>query len=96
MTAAPIPPDPSGVVEVPATDARARIYELLDLVQGGQFVYLTRHGHRVAALMPADIAENYERIEDDYWARRAAEAERSEPVSWERAIVELEGGNAGR
>lgn len=92
MTAAPLPaPDPSGVVEVPATDARAHLYELLDLAEDGRFVYLTRHGRRVAALMPADVAENYERIEDDYWARRAAEAERSEPVAWERAIVDLEG-----
>lgn len=91
MTAAEIQPDPSGVTEIPATEARARLYELLDLVEDGRFVYLTRHGKRVAALMPADIAENYERIEDDYWARRAAEAERSEPVPWERAIVELEG-----
>ncbi|MCA1675900.1 MAG: hypothetical protein LC799_28250 [Actinobacteria bacterium] len=24
--------------------------------------------------MPADIAENHEKIEDEYWARRAAEA----------------------
>lgn len=91
MSAAEIQPDPSGVTETPATEARARLYELLDLVEDGQFVYLTRHGKRVAALMPADVAENYERIEDDYWARRAAEAERSEPVAWGRAIVELEG-----
>lgn len=91
MAAAEIQSDSSGVTEIPATEARARMYELLDLVEDGQFVYLTRHGKRVAALMPADVAENYERIEDEYWSRRAAEAERSEPLPWESAIVELEG-----
>lgn len=93
MTALP-EPNPSGVIEVQVTDARTRMSELIDLVEDGQFVYLLRHGKRVAALMPADIAENYERIEDDYWARRAADAERGEPIPWNRAIVELEGGNA--
>ncbi|MGH3916874.1 MAG: type II toxin-antitoxin system prevent-host-death family antitoxin [Pseudonocardiaceae bacterium] len=92
MTAQPREPNPGGLLEVSAADARARMSELLDLVEDGQFVYLTRHGRRVGVIMPADIGENYERIEDDYWARRAADAEKGELIPWERALVELEGG----
>lgn len=91
MTVQPLEPGPGGVLEVPAADARARMAELLDLVEDGQFVYLTRHGRRVGVIMPADIGENYERIEDDYWARRAADAAKGELIHWERALVELEG-----
>ncbi len=67
--------DVSGVVEIPLSEARERLGDLVDLVRDeDSFVYLTRRGKRVAALMPVDIAENYEKIEDEYWARRAAEA----------------------
>lgn len=78
--------------ELPATEVRNRMAELLDAVADGTFVYLTRRGKRVAALMPADVAENYERIEDEYWARRAAEAreQAGDAVSWEQAIAALE------
>jgi len=67
-----------------------------DAVADGEFVYLTRRGKRVAALMPADIAEHYEQIEDDYWARRGIEAQermREHPeaaVPWAQVIAELE------
>lgn len=95
MSAEPFEPaDMSGVREVPATEARNRMSELLDAVRNGEFVYLTRRGHRVAALLPADIAENYEAIEDEYWARRAAEAESSGTVSWEQGLADLESGRA--
>ncbi len=46
----------------------------------------------MAALLPADIAENYERIEDEYWARRVAEAEESGTVPWQQGVAEIEGG----
>jgi prevent-host-death family protein len=86
----------SGVTEVPASEARARISELLDAVADGEFVYLTRRGKRVAALMPADIAENYEQIEDEYWARRAEEARtrlaagEDEVISFSQLLSEAE------
>lgn len=84
------------VMEVPASEARTRISELLDAVADGEFVYLTRRGKRVAALMPADIAENYEKIEDEYWARRADEARarmaagEDEVISFDQLVVEAE------
>lgn len=82
----------SNVREVSVSEARSRLAELIDVVRDGEFVYLMRHGERVAALMPADVAENYERIEDDYWARRAEEARAAvaagteETVSWQQYL----------
>jgi prevent-host-death family protein len=87
----------TGVVELPASEARSRMSELLDAVADGEFVYLTRRGKRIAALMPADIAENYEKIEDAYWARRAEEARQrlatgeDEVISFDRLVAEAEG-----
>lgn len=84
--------DTSNTVEVPISELRDKLAETLDRVdREDTFVYVTRNGRRVAALMPADVAENYERIEDDYWARRAAEA-RGEPTrSLNEVIADLEG-----
>lgn len=85
-----------GVREVSVTDARSNLAELIDAVREGEFVYLVRHGERVAALMPADVAENYEQIEDDYWARRAQDARaevaagEDETVSWRQYLAESE------
>lgn len=85
--------DTSDVTELSATDVRSRLPELLEEVRDGGIVYLTRYGRRIAALVPADVAENYERIEDEYWARRAAGARASgePPVPWDQAVAELEG-----
>ena len=86
-----------GVLEVPASEARSRISELLDAVADGEFIYLTRRGKRVAALMPADIAENYENLEDEYWTRRADEARarlaagEDEVIPFDQLIAEAEG-----
>ncbi len=87
------PADRTGVRELPASEVRARLPELVEAVRDGEFVYVTRYGKRVAALVPADVAENYERIEDEYWAGRAAEVRRSghDPVPWADAVAELEG-----
>lgn len=97
MTAAP-PRDPHGDVEITVTDARSKLSELIDAqVRDGGVVYLTRYGRRVGAVVPAEVAERFERWEDIYWSRRAAEVlDRNEPtVPWEEAITELEIGDAG-
>ena len=91
------PADEYGVMELPASEARSRISELLDAVADGEFVYLTRRGKRVAALIPADIAENYEKIEDEYWSRRADEARarlasgEDEVIPFDQLVAEAEG-----
>lgn len=86
--------DLSTSTELPATEVRSRLPELLDVVRDGGIVHLTRYGRRIAALVPTDVAENYERIEDDYWARRVADAGASgeAPVPWAQAVAELERG----
>ena len=98
MSAEPVgPADECGVMELPTSEARSRISELLDAVADGEFVYLTRRGKRVAALMPADVAENYEKIEDEYWARRAEEARarlasgEDDVIPFDQLIAEAEG-----
>lgn len=100
MSAQPIDPAADRrPVELSASEARSRISELLDAVADGEFIYLTRRGKRVAALMPADIAENYEKIEDEYWARRADEARarltagEDEVIPFDQLVAEAEGAN---
>lgn len=90
--------DRSGVVELPLSEARERLGDLVDSVRDeDSFIYLTRRGRRVAALMPVDIAENYEKIEDEYWARRAAEAHdrlaagEDEVIPFSELVAETEG-----
>lgn len=86
--------DLSGVREVSVTDARAQLSDLVDTVRDGQFLYLVRHGERVAAVMPADVAEHYEQIEDTYWSARADEARAAiaageeDTVSWQQYLAE--------
>lgn len=97
MTAAR-PHKTSEQVEVTVTDARAKLPELIDTeVRDGGVVYLTRYGRRVGALVPAEVAEQFEQWDDAYWSHRAAEVlQRDEPtVPWEQAVAELEAGDAG-
>src|SRR5699024_5746633 len=61
--------DYSGVVEIPVSELRDRLGETLEQVdREDTFVYVTRHGRRIGAIMPADIAERYEDMEDAYWS----------------------------
>ncbi len=95
MTAAQ-PHTPLDQVEVTVTDARAKLPELIDTeIRDGGVVYLTRYGRRVGAVVPAEVAEQFEVWEDAYWSHRAAEVlQRDEPtVPWEQAVAELEAGD---
>jgi antitoxin (DNA-binding transcriptional repressor) of toxin-antitoxin stability system len=72
--------------------------------EGGQVIYLTEHGHRLAAIVPADVAtelaalgedERAEVIEDlvaSFAARRALESiEAGEPLAdWEDVKARLD------
>lgn len=84
-------------VEVAVSHARATLPELLDDVRAGGVVYLTRYGKRLAALVPAGVAEHVERLEDDYWSRRAqaaseaATTDDAQPsIPWPQVVAELE------
>lgn len=95
MMAEPIGPgSDDNSFELPVSDARARLAELVEDARHGQVIYLTRYGHHVAAIVPAEMAENQEQLEDAYWAKRAAEvlAKNGPAVPWEQAIAELESG----
>ncbi|HEX4703766.1 MAG TPA: type II toxin-antitoxin system prevent-host-death family antitoxin [Pseudonocardiaceae bacterium] len=67
-------------IEVSVSHARAHLPELLDNVRDGGVVYLTRYGKRLAALVPTDAAEYLDRLEDDYWSKRADTVLSSNPT----------------
>jgi prevent-host-death family protein len=79
--------------ELTVTDARAQLAELLDTrVREGGVVYLTRYGKRVGALVPAEVAEHLDDIEDAYWSARVQQVlAKGEPtVPWHEALTRLE------
>ena len=43
------------MTELSLTDARARLPELLDRVEAGETIHVTRHGKRVAVLVGDDV-----------------------------------------
>ncbi|MFD8101375.1 type II toxin-antitoxin system Phd/YefM family antitoxin [Nocardia fluminea] len=53
MTAAPTPEN----WELPVSEARERLAEVIAAAEGGTVVHLTRHGRRVAAVVPDSMAE---------------------------------------
>jgi prevent-host-death family protein len=90
---------PDDDVEMTVTDARAQLAELLDTrVREGGVVYLTRYGRRVGAVVPADVAEHLDDIEDAYWSTRVKQVlATGEPtIPWREALTRLEAGDADR
>jgi prevent-host-death family protein len=90
---------PDDPVELTVTDARAQLAELLDTrVREGGVVYLTRYGRRVGAVVPAEVAEHLDDIEDAYWSARVNQVlAKDEPtVAWADALARLEAGDADR
>ncbi|MGH7867868.1 MAG: type II toxin-antitoxin system Phd/YefM family antitoxin, partial [Candidatus Dormibacteraceae bacterium] len=59
--------------ELNATQAKNHFGALLEHVRDGGTTYITRNGRKIAALVPVDAAEYLERLEDEYWGRRADE-----------------------
>jgi antitoxin (DNA-binding transcriptional repressor) of toxin-antitoxin stability system len=93
MTAEPIGTGELGdSIELPLTEARNRLPELAETtVRDGGIVYLTRYGRRVAAIVPADVAENHEHMENAYLSALADEArtDTEPPLSTAELIKEL-------
>lgn len=78
--------------EVPIGEASAHLAEVAhEAVSGGEVVYLTEHGQRLAAIVPAQVAADLEAAEDadDIAAAREALAEKGEPVPAEELWAEL-------
>jgi prevent-host-death family protein len=80
----------SEAIEVNVSIARSHLSDYVEMTKEGRTVYLTNRGKRVAALVASDIAERHEEMEDEYWTRRAAEAEQSGTVSWDDVVALLE------
>ncbi len=59
--------------EVKATEAKARLAELLRAVEHGEAIAITRHGKPVAHLIPAEAQDraNRKRAVDEFRRRRA-------------------------
>ncbi|MGH3786678.1 MAG: type II toxin-antitoxin system Phd/YefM family antitoxin [Pseudonocardiaceae bacterium] len=78
--------------ELPAIEVRRTLSEVVGRAQhGGHTTYITHHGRRVAAIVPADAAERLEQLEDEALARMAQEAldEGGEPIPWEQVRAEM-------
>lgn len=83
-------------IEVSVSHARAHLPEILDGIRDGAMVYLTRYGKRLAAMVPADAGEYLERVEDEYWSKRAGAVLSSNPtfVPLDEAIASWEAQDA--
>lgn len=55
---------PDDIIDVLENEACRRLDKLLDLVESGAFIFVTRGGERVAVILREDIVEHYEGIED--------------------------------
>ena len=69
--------------EIQATEAKARLAELLRAVEQGETVAITRHGKTVAHLIPADAQNRANR-------ERAVERFRKRRTGWRRAAFSTE------
>lgn len=57
---------PESAHELPVTDVDGRLADIVnEAAYGGQVTYLTRHGRRLAAIVPVETAEAAERWEDE-------------------------------
>jgi len=59
--------------EIPVSEARERLAEVVSAAESGAVVHLTRHGRRVAAIVPTPMAET---ADDQVRALSRAFAER--------------------
>ena len=77
--------------ELPIPEARDHLSEVAHEAAGGQVIYLTEGGRRLAAIVPADVAAEIEAAEDadDIRAAEAARAEPGEAIPAEKLWTEL-------
>jgi prevent-host-death family protein len=79
------------------TEARRQLATIIDQARADhEPVYLTRRGHRVAAVIDADDLDGIMALAEDMADIRAAEAARAEmratgeaPIPWEQVKVDL-------
>lgn len=69
--------------EIQTTEAKARLAELLRVVERGETVVITRHGEPVAHLVPAPSQDRAKR-------ERAVERFRQRRAAWKPVVFSLE------
>jgi len=62
--------------EIAVSEARAKLAELVDDAESGTVTYLTRHGNRVAAIVPAELPAHAGSAQARAFARGFAERHR--------------------
>jgi prevent-host-death family protein len=73
---------------VPLREARGRFGELVEHAQHEDPVVLTKHGKPVAAIVPIDLLEAFERFEEERIARLIDERRNSPTVSYDEVLDE--------
>lgn len=82
----------TGAAELSITGVRDHIAEVVNRARyTAEITYITRHGQRLAAIVPADMAEAIERAEDalDVAAARDALADPEPPIPLAQLKAEL-------
>ena len=81
--------------EIPASEAKAHFSELLDAVERGETIAITRHGRRIACIVP-EADRRRQEIEDAIEDMKQLAKERREkfgPVSVEEIISSIHEGH---
>ena len=81
--------------EIAASEAKAHLSELLDAVERGETIGITRHGRRIARIVP-EAQRRKEEIEEAITDMKALAKERREkfgPVSVEEIISSIHEGH---
>ena len=84
------------MIEVTTREARSKFATYLNrAAYGKEYIILTRRGERLAALVPVEVLDLLEELEDRYWAEEGkkalAEFERSgeKTIPWEETKAKL-------
>ncbi len=77
--------------EMPIERAQEHLAEVVEEAErAGEVVYLTRHGRRVAAIVPPELAAEIEAEEEaDAAVAREALEESGAPIPWEQVKAEF-------
>ena len=71
------------VREVTATEAKAKLLALLDEVENGEAVEITRHGRRVARIVPATGGMALWGLHEGMVTIHATDEELLSPIEWD-------------
>lgn len=73
---------------LPLKDARSRLAEVVERATHDEPTVLTRHGKRIAAVVPIEMLDEYQRREDERAIALIEERRNSPTVSFETVLQE--------